>query len=185
MRRVVVLAAAVAMMLGSVAPASAQPRGSAIVDRDKGSFDYDFVESDLCDFDVYIVGTENYNFRIREGRGKQEQAFFVHNTLSFADTLSANDRHVTVTARQTFNEVRAVPLGGGLFQFSDIRAGRLAVRDADGRLLGQEAGVIRSTYTFDTLNDNEPGGVVIGEIEESRHGRFDDLDAIVCAALEP
>jgi hypothetical protein len=185
MRRVVVVAAAAVMMLGLAAPALAQPRGSAIVEAEKGSFEYDFVESELCAFDVEVVGSGDYNFRLREGRGRQEQAFFVHNTFSFSETLSARGQYVTVTARQTFNEVRAVPLGDGIFQFSDITAGRLAVRDGSGRLLGQEAGVVRTTYTFDTLNDGEPGGEVIGEVEETLRGRFDDLDSVICAALEP
>jgi hypothetical protein len=185
MRRVVVLAAVVPLALGLVAPASAQPRGSAIVESDRGPFEYEEINSDLCDFDVEVVGAGRFNFRIREGRGKREQAFFVHNTYSFAETLSANGRSVTVTARQTFNEVQAVPLGGGLFEFTDITAGRFAVRDADGRLLGQEAGVVRSTYTFDTLSDNEPGGEVIGEVTQTQRGRFDDLDSAICAALAP
>jgi hypothetical protein len=90
-----------------------------------------------------------------------------------------------VIGRETLNEVRAVPLGEGLFQFSDVSVGRLAVLDADGRLLGQEAGVIRRTYTFDTLSDDEPDGEVVGEIEQTWHGNFDDLDAIICPALQP
>jgi hypothetical protein len=186
MRRVVILMAAMTLMVGLVAPAaSAQPGGSAIVEAERGTFEYDFVDSDLCAFDVQVVGSGRYNFRIREGRGVHEQAFFVHNTFSFNETLSANGAYVTVTAHNTFNEVRAVPLGGGVFQFSDIEAGRLAIHDADGRLLGQEAGVIRGTYTFDTLNDNQPGGVFLSDVEQTLHGRFDDLDAVICAALTP
>jgi hypothetical protein len=186
MRRLVLLVATMALTTGVLAPvASAQPRGSAIVEADKGTFGYDFTESELCDFDVQVVGSGQFSYRIREGRGPDQQAYFLHNTFSFTETLRAGDRYVTVSARTTLNEVRAVPLGDGLFQFLDIFAGRLAVRNADGRLLGHEAGAIRSTYTFDTLNDDQPGGVVVGEIEDTLHGRFDDLDAVICAALAP
>jgi hypothetical protein len=161
------------------------PASAAIIYTDKGTFEYDVIESNICDFDVHVVGSAKYNVRIREGRNNREQAFFLHNTFSFTETLSANDRYVTVTARNNFNEVRAVPLGEGLFQFFDIFAGRLAVRDANGRLLGQEAGVVRGTYTFDTLNDDQPGGDVLSEFHLTLHGRFDDLDDAICAALAP
>lgn len=178
MRRILLM-----LLIPVTIAALAMPAGAAIVEADKGTFEYDFVDSTLCDFDVRVVGAGSYNYRIREGRNRQQQAFFLHNTFSFTETLSANGRHVTVTARHTINEVRAVPLGGGVFQFSDIFAGRLAVRDASGRLLGQEAGVIRGTYLFDTLNDDEPGGEFLSEVEETLHGRFDDLDGVICAAL--
>ncbi len=150
----------------------------------QGTEPYAFVEEELCDFPVLIEGAFTYNYRVREGRGVHEQAFFVQNSYSFTETLSANDQYVTVTANKTFNEVRAVPLGNGVFQFTAIDVGIVTFRDADGRVLAREAGAIRGTYIFDTLNDNEPGGVFLNDLGTAYHGRFDDLDA-VCAALAP
>jgi hypothetical protein len=181
MRRLLVMLTVSMCMMGLTGPASAAIRESY-----RGSFDYDFTEEDLCDFDVEVAGVRRYNFQVREGKNSREQAFFVRNTFQINETLSANDRSVTFSERRTFNEVQAMPLGDGVFQFSDVFAGRIAVRDARGRVLAHEAGVIRTTYTFDTLSDDEPGGNVIGEVEETVRGRFgDDIDAAICAALAP
>lgn len=166
--------------------ALAVPANATIVESGKGSFEYDFTEEDLCAFDVDVVGSGQFNYRIRQGKNQHDQAFFLHNTFSLHETLTANGRYVTVSERRTFNETRAVPLGDGLFQFFDIFAGRFTVRGEDGKLLGHHAGVIRGTYTFDTLSDDEPGGEFLSEVEETFHGRFDDdVDAIICAALSP
>jgi hypothetical protein len=181
MRRVSVALATLGLLAVTAGPVSA-----TIVESGKGSFDYGFTETELCAFDVEVTGSGTFNFRIRQGKNTRDQAFFLQNVETFDEQLTAGDAYVTVSARGTFNETRAIPLGDGVFRFHDLWAGTFTLRDADGGLLVREAGVIRRTYTFDTLNDDEPGGEVIGEVEETLHGRFsEDADAIIRAALEP
>jgi hypothetical protein len=180
MRRSLAAVAAFGMLAVAAGPASA-----TIVEADRGTFSYEEIDEELCGFEIEIVGSVTFNYRIRQGKQRHDQAYFFHGVRSFEEQLSVGDRYVTVSFRGTFNETRAVPLGDGLFQFSDVEAVSLTIRDADGRVLAREAGVIRSTYTFDTLNDDAPGGEVIGGIDSTFHGRFDDADAAICAALVP
>lgn len=179
MRRSLAVVAAFGMLAVAAGPASA-----TIVESDRGTYTYDFTD-DFCGFDVDVVGSGSFHLRIREGKNRQQQAYFLHVVDTWDERLTAGDSYVTLTARLTFNETRAVPLGDGLFRFSDVQALSVTVRGADGRVLAREAGVTRSTYDFDTLNDDAPGGEIIGDVDRSFHGRFDDIDAAICDALAP
>jgi hypothetical protein len=178
MRRSLAAVAAFGMLAVAAGPASA-----TIVEADRGTFSYEEIDEELCGFEIEIVGSGSFQYRIREGKQRHDQAYFLQARQTFEERITAGDRYVTVSFRGTFNETRAVPLGDGVFQFSDVEAVSLTVRGADGRVLGREAGAIRSTYTFDTLNDDAPGGEVIGDVDRTFHGRFDDLDDIICDAL--
>jgi hypothetical protein len=179
MRRSLAVVAAFGMLTVAAGPASA-----TIVESDRGTYTYEFTD-DFCGFDVDVVGSGSYDLRIREGKNRQQQAYFLHVVDTWEERLTAGDRYVTVTFRVTVNETRAVPLGDGLFRFSDVVAVSAAVRDADGRVLAREAGAVRSTYDFDTLSDDAPGGEIIGDVERTFHGRFDDIGAAICDALAP
>jgi hypothetical protein len=180
MRRSLAVVAAFGMLAVAAGPASA-----TIIESDRGTYTYDFTDDELCGFPVDGVGSGSYHLRIREGKNRQQQAYFLHVVDTWEERLTAGDRYVTLSFRVTFKETQAVPLGDGLFRFSDVAAVSGTLRAADGRVLAREAGAVRTTYDFDTLNDDAPGGEIIGGVDETFHGRFDDFGTAICDALDP
>jgi hypothetical protein len=178
-RTFAVLSTVVAMLMVS------GPATATIIERDRDSYTYQFTDDELCGFDVEVSGEGTFHYHLRQGKNQRDQTFFVHVTDHGTETLTAGEMSVTLSFRLSFRDVRAVPLGDGLFRFSDVEAGTVVLRDADGKPIAREAGAVRATYVFDTLNDDQPGGDLIGEVDRTFHGRFVDLDAAICAALTP
>ena len=66
---------------------------------------------------------------------------------------------------------RATPLGGTIFEFEAVEAGQpFVIEDAEGNVVVRDRGALRHRIVFDTLGDDEPGGVLIEELESSVHG---------------
>ena len=123
------------------------------------SFSYDF-----CGFEVTVEVTFHGVFSIREGKGARSSAFFVHDKFWYTETHSANDKFFTISGNGLFQETRAIPLGGTLFEFHSVEAGQpFVVRGMDGEVLLRDRGVIRRSIVFDTLGDGVPGGTFIEE----------------------
>ncbi len=155
-------AAVICLLVTLVLPASA---GATLLERDRyegtDSFSYDF-----CGFDVEVDVTFHGVSSIRAGKGKFESAFFLHDKFWYTETHSANGKFFTISANGLFQETRAVPLGGTLFEFSSVEAGQpFVVRDMNGDLLLRDRGAIRQTIVFDTLGDDVPGGVFVEEVD--------------------
>jgi hypothetical protein len=163
----------------------AGPAAATIIERGGDDYEYQFTDDEFCGFELEVTGEGTFDYRIREGKNRLDQTFFLHVVDHWTETVTAGDRSITLSFRLMFRDVRAVPLGDGLFRFSDVEAGTVVVRDADGEPIAREAGAVRATYVFDTLNDDQPGGDLIGEVDRTFHGRFDDLDAVICRALDP
>jgi hypothetical protein len=168
--------------------AAAPTAHSAIVDRVRFvDIPYAF-EEQICGIDVQIEGTVTGQSKFRIGKGELDTAFFEHTNSAYRETwTAANGRSVTVTGNANFNEVRAVPLGGSVFKFTQVEAGQpFRLYDAQGNLLLRDRGAIVFTVVFDTLGDDTPGGIVIEELEPSvrgPHPGFDD--ATLCPVLVP
>jgi hypothetical protein len=176
------LASAVAAL--AVAPAAQGAMFDRITFVD---FPYAF-EEQICGIDVQVEGTVSGHSNLRTGRGRLDTAFFEHTNAAYSETwTAANGRSVTVTGNANFNEVKAVPLGGSLFRFTQVEAGQpFRLYDAQGNLLLRDRGAIRFTVVFDTLGDDTPGGIVIEELEpgvRGPHPGFDD--ATLCPVLVP
>jgi hypothetical protein len=178
------LASAVA---GLVAAPAAQ--GAIFADVRFVDIPYAFDE-EICGIDVHIEGTVTGTSKVRTGKGKLDSAFFEHTNSAYSETwTAANGRSVTVTGNANFNEVKAVPLGGSVFRFTQVEAGQpFRLYDAQGNLLLRDRGSIRFSIIFDTLGDATPGGIVIEELEPSvrgPHPGFDDatLCPVVVAQL--
>lgn len=181
MRRIFTFALALGVVTAVAAPAHA-----TIVDRGSYSWEDEWTEEEFCDFPFTVSETGDVRWRIREGKNRLDQAFFLHETGSRTLVGTHGDRSITWTEQWLFNEVRATPLGDGVFRFTDLAAGALlTVRDSSGRILLVDRGVVRTSYDFDTLSDDQPGGVWLGNEEQSFHGRFesDRAEEVVCAAL--
>ncbi len=168
------------------------PAGATIFDRfsveEADSFVFEPL-SDICGFEVQLTFEASGNVIIREGKGKLDSAFFAHEKISYTETYSANGKYFTISGNLVFQETRAVPLGGGLFEFSSIEAGQpYTVRDMDGKVLLRDRGVIASTIVFDTLGDDVPGGTFIEQVDFRVAGPHPGLDADptqACSLLAP
>jgi hypothetical protein len=162
------------------------PAQATIVER--GRFADSFTDSyDDCGFTVDVEGSFSGHYRIREGKGDLESAFFFQQVLSWEETHSANGRSITLRGHAVTNEVRARHVEGSIFEFVTIEAGQpFAVYDGEGNLVLRDRGVIRFTFLWDTLGDDEPGGVFIEELDVQFGGPHPgwDLDwSEICALL--
>jgi hypothetical protein len=62
-----------------------------------------------------------------------------------------------------------------------IQAGQpFVVYNSDGQVVLRDRGVIRFTYLFDTLGDNEPGGVFVQDVDVRVNGPHPGFDADFC-----
>jgi hypothetical protein len=180
-RALIALAAAVAtamIVAGGQALATVVDRG--FYSDEPYSFSYDD-----CGFDVSVEGTSSGHFRIRAGKGDEDTAFFVSDNYSYTETHTNVDTgaFVTIKGDAVFNEIKATPLGGNVFRFEAVEAGQpFALYDSDGNLVARDRGSIHHTALFDTLGDDEPGGVFLEDLGADVHGPhpgFDDFCALI------
>ena len=140
---------------------------------------------DDCGFDVSVEGTSSGHFRIRAGKGATETAFFLSDNYSYTETHTnvETGAFVTIKGDAVFNEIKATPLGGNIFRFEAVEAGRpFELYDSEGNLVARDRGSIQRTALFDTLGDDEPGGVFLEDLGADVHGPhpgFDDFCALV------
>lgn len=172
------LVAATVVMLGG-------PAASAtVVDRGNYSDTYSF-EYDDCGYLVEVEGTSSGHFRVRAGKGKTATAFFVNDNYSYTETHTnpATGEFVTIKGNAVFNEVKAKPLGGNLFEFTAVEAGRpFTLYDSAGKLVARDRGSIIHRAIFDTGGDDVVGAELVEELEPEVHGPhpgFDDFCGLV------
>lgn len=163
----------------------AAPAGARVIERgfytdEPYSFSYDD-----CGFPVDVEGSASGHFRIRAGKGKTATAFFVSDNFSYSETHTnaATGAFVTITGNAVFNEIRAIRLGGSVFEFEAVEAGQpFRLYDSDGNLVAVDRGSIHHHAIFDTEGDDEVGGVFIEELEPEVHGPhpgFDDFCGLI------
>lgn len=154
---------------------------------DKGFYSdepYSFSYDD-CGFPVDVEGTQSGHFRIRAGKGTTETAFFVSDKYSYTETHTNADTgaFVTIKGNAIFNEIKATPLGGSIFEFEAVEAGQpFQLYDSDGNLVARDRGSIHHHAIFDTGGDNVPGAILIEELEPEVHGPhagFDDFCGLI------
>jgi hypothetical protein len=174
-----VRAAAALLVLGP-ALAVAQPASAAVIPE---SFTESFEgESEICGIPVAETGTFSVDGHLRVGKGRAESLFFARVHTEFRATITSLEtgRSFTTEGRARFVDVKAVPVGGSVFEVRSIEAGQTFVlRDAAGRVVLRDRGRIATTILFDTLGDDTPGGEFIDLIDEDLAGRhpgftFDD-----------
>jgi hypothetical protein len=146
------------------------------------------LEDEICGVVLQIEGTASGHGLTRTGKGKLATAFFGHVNFAYSETwTAANGSFVTVTGNANFNEIKAVPLGGNLFRFTQVEAGQpFRLYDSEGNLVLRDRGVIRYSIVFDTLGDAIPGGVLVEELEPSVRGPHPGFfDETLCPVLVP
>ena len=109
--------------------------------------------------------------------------------MSFSDkfTNPANGHSYTESGRLTFQETKAVPVGGSIFEFTSVNAGTVRLTDSSGRTVLVDHGNLRTTIRFDTLGDDTPGGIELAVLREQTHGPhplFDLSEEEFCALTD-
>jgi hypothetical protein len=175
-RAAVIALAASALVLIAVLPAQA-----TVIKDD--SFSDSFVGvSELCGFQVHEAGEFSVDGQLRVGKGASEGLFFSRARIRFAFTITnlENGRFFTTVGDSRFTDLKAVPVGGGVFKVTSIETGKtFTLRDSSGRAVLRDRGQVRTTILFDTFGDAMPGGEVLAELDvrfSGRHPgvRFDD-----------
>lgn len=76
----------------------------------------------------------------------------------------------------------ATEVADGVFTHSSTTAGNpVTVIDSDGTVVARDTGLLRWEITFDTLNDGQPGGELLGEVLVQVAGPHPLLYADYCA----
>src|SRR4029453_9257617 len=108
---------------------------ATVVDKGFYSEEPDSFSYHACGFPVDVEGTQSGHFRIRAGKGTTETAFFVSDNYSYTETHTNADTgaFVTIKGNAIFNEIKATPLGGSIFEFEAVEAGQpFQLYDSDG-----------------------------------------------------
>lgn len=168
----------------------AAPAGATVIEHEKFHDEYseDFKD---CGLTLHLEGVADGQFVTRAGRGAEAGAFFGHANYAYRDvvTNTATGRFVVITGRAAFQEVKATPVEGTIFEFTAVEAGQpFALTDMDGNVVLRDRGAIRSVILFDTLGDNQPGGELVELISEQAfgpHPGFDLSEQEFCATVVP
>jgi hypothetical protein len=180
----VVMVATLLVMAGSA--------GATIIER--GSFSEERVDDPYtCGegadaFDVTVAIRFDASYFLRVGKGPQAGAFLGHFDVKLYREVHTNVETGEMLVREgrgLFQEIRAVRVEGTVFQFTEVFAGPITVRDADGNLIARDRGSIHWTYRFDTRGDDEPGGDAdtIVDLGTIHHGKYPIGDLDYCALL--
>jgi hypothetical protein len=163
---------ATAVLVALAAGLLAATAGTTVYERGRYSESYSDTFSD-CGFPIRLEGTVSGQFRLRQGTGKTENAFFARDTFRFRDvyTNTATGEWFVVTGHGTLNEVKATRVEGSVFKFVQIVSGQpFTVYNSDGELVARDRGTIRFTFLFDTLGDDEPGGDFVEDVDVRVNG---------------
>lgn len=153
-------------------------------------YEYQFTEQfELCGYTLDRTETGSGRIQFREGTNRTDSHFFVHNNivLNVVVTNPATGRSWTESFAGNYVDVTAERVSGNLFEVVGSEAGRLVIRDDDGTIVVRERGRVRTTFLFDTLGDDVPGGIDVGVVDvhvAGPHPLRDADPATVCAAVD-
>jgi len=175
-----------AALAGLLALAASAPAQATIFDRVTFSFE-DSSEEVLCGLDVRIDSTVRGLIVLREGQHELDQAFLGHANVRYSDTITnlATGESFTSDGRFREGDVKAVHIAGNIFEFTLVLAGTERVVAGDGSVVLRDSGAIRTTYTFDTLGDDEPGGIFLEGSDRlsGPHPLFEQDEEAFCAMV--
>lgn len=183
-KRRYVLAGLIAVVAVAVLAVAA---GATVVEKGTYSNPYSFTFDD-CGFDVLVEGVDSGHYSIRAGKGKTDTAFFLHDNYSYSNTQTnvETGAFFTVRGHAVFNEIKATPVGGNIFEFEAVEAGQpFAIYDSAGNLVLRDRGSIHHHVLFDTLGDDDPGGVDLGYLGADVHGPHPGFNTDPCEIITP
>jgi hypothetical protein len=118
------------------------------------------------------------------------QFFYFETRNRFTDTLTntATGKSFTVSGTSFFRENQARLVEGTVFTYVSHEMVNIVIRDADGKVVLRDVGLIETSYVFDTLGESTPGGVYVEEPELVRvvgpHPSFDESFDFCALAAE-
>jgi len=175
-----------AALAGSLALAATSPAQATIYDRFDFSFDESF-EDQLCGIDVHVDSSGRGAIVFRAGKHELDTAFLGHENLDVSDTVTNLANGESFTIERTFRDgdVSGVHVEGNIFEFTAVHAGTERVIDGDGTVVLRDSGAIRTTYTFDTLGDSQPGGIFLEGTDRisGPHPLFEQSEDAFCAMV--
>jgi hypothetical protein len=161
----VATSAVVVLALGVVVPAEATVIGQQHYSHtDTFSFDD-------CGFTIDGVDTAEGVMHWRVAKGGE--AFLVSDNYSYRDVLTnrTTGKWFVIRGNGLFHETAATHVSGNVYEFDAIESGQpFVMEDSAGNVVARDRGVIRQSYTFDTLGDGTPGGIELEETGLSVHG---------------
>ena len=144
---------------------------------DGGTWTFSSVDSfDDCGIegiDHTFEGRGVYKLRTIADNGDTEWLFQSNDHAYETFTNPANGRWFSITTRANHRETDGHQVDGALWEFDTKTSGAsTTVRDEHGNLVFRDSGTYETTFLFDTLDDGQPGGVVLVEDYTGFHGRF-------------
>ena len=179
--------AAITTAAAAVAIAGGVPAGATVIESGHYANSYSDSYSD-CGFPVVVQGTDSGVFRVRAGKGKDASAFFLHDNYSYSETHTNTDtgEFLTITGNAVYNEVKGTRVSGNVFEFRTRESGQpFRVYDSAGRLVLRDRGTIAGRFLFDTLGDDEPGGIFVEDLGASVHGPHPGFETDFCEIITP
>jgi hypothetical protein len=158
------------------------PASATVVDTGRYAEDFAFGYAD-CGFPVDVAGRVAASYRIREGTGADDSAYFLRETFSFREVHTNGDsgKWFVLYGTGVFNEIGATQVEGSIFEFTSIDAGQpFVVENSSGEVVLRDRGLLRKRLLFDTSGDNEPGGTEIGYVGFEVAGPHPGLSADFC-----
>jgi len=158
------------------------PAGATVFE--KGHYSgTDSFSYDDCGFPVQVEVEFSGVFVIREGKHKNETAFFAHDNYSYRETHTNLDtgEFFVIYGNGNFIETKATRVEGSVFEFTGVNAGQVfTVEDSAGNVVLRDRGSIRETILFDTGGDEVPGGTFIESIDVQVNGPHPGFDVDFC-----
>ena len=154
---------------GLLALVVALPASAAIYSRETYEETAAWTHDD-CGPVVDATGTFGGTFSLRAGTGKDEGAFFAHDTFEFREVhvRRSDGKTAVVVGILNSTETRGTRVEGSVFALSSIFAGQFAMYDGDGALIFRDRGTINETILIDTQGDGE----YLGTLSSVMHGQY-------------
>lgn len=165
-----------AALAASLVPAAAEAKLD-----DSGRFPASFVDTvDDCGFEGIVHtfdGVLVYKLRTIVDNGDRQWLFQGNSHVTETFTNPVNGRWFTLKSNVNHRETDGHHVSGTIWEFSTMGSGAsFTVIDANGRVVYRDSGTYRTTFLFDTVGDDQPGGELLSEELTDLNGRFADID---------
>jgi hypothetical protein len=122
------------------------------------------------------VATVEGLFMLKDGHGDDPTPYLSDNYRFEIVWTDNNDpsRSYIVSRNGLYKDVRITNVQGTTYQFEAMDVGHpFTIRTSEGRVVLQDSGALRMTFTVDTLGDADLGNdVFVAELGFETHGRF-------------
>ena len=148
-----------AALVAGMSFASATTATAKIVERDRWAF-IDAFSDEYCgievDFDVAASG----RVMVRADR-PGSTAFLATNQFEWREVITnpENGKSLTQRGKVNYREVKATPVGDGVYLFRAHSPGQpFVIENQAGKVVYRESGLLIFEILYDTFGDDQPGG---------------------------